>query len=477
MTKRILLDTDPGIDDSLAILLALASPELALEGLVTVHGNCSLKQATTNGLAVLELAHAGHIPLAQGCELPLVQSSLLAAETHGATGLGYAKLPVPLIQPIGQHGCDFLIEQVLANPGEFTLVAIGPLTNVALAIRQEPRFVNALKELIIMGGAIRHEGNQTALAEFNTYVDPHAAHIVYHSGMPITLELVASGLTAPLKGTTAPGLPDYLFVVDQVGSVWAVNLQTNDRTLFLDVSARLVPLGVLGADTFDERGLLGLAFHPDYPANGKLYTFTSEPTVGPPTFATTMPPDTTADHQNVAVGLSHGTALGNIIVSSRCPVAPPMLIHPTVTITGDKSLLGACEARLRRLLSAQFLKNEVTEHHGARALCYDLKVEGGIPFPVFAQASQEFPGLEIAAEWVNVAAGEKGAATIVNGRVSAQTTDRIALRAGGEHPLYVEVAASGRLALALAVVEAAILEERPAMDARDGLLRAHALGD
>ena len=187
MTKRILFDTDPGIDDSLAILLALASPELALEGLVTVHGNCSLKQATTNGLAVLELAGAGHIPLAQGCDLPLVQPSLLAAETHGETGLGYAKLPAPLIQPIGQHGCDFLIEQVMSNPGEFTLVAVGPLTNVALAILQEPRFVTALKELIIMGGAIRHEGNQTALAEFNTYVDPHAAHIVFHAGIPTTL--------------------------------------------------------------------------------------------------------------------------------------------------------------------------------------------------------------------------------------------------------------------------------------------------
>jgi hypothetical protein len=151
-----------------------------------------------------------------------------------------------------------------------------------------------------------------------------------------------------------------------------------------------------------------------------------------------------------------------------------MLIHATVTITGDKPLLGACEARLRRLLSAQFLKNEVTEHHAAQALCYDLKVEGGIPFPVFAQASQEFPGLEFAAEWVNVAAGEKGAATIVNGRVSAQTTDRIAVRAGGEHPLYVEVAASGRLVLALTLLRVAQGEWRGyALTAgRDALVRA-----
>ena len=187
MPKKILFDTDPGIDDSLAILLALASPELSLEGLSVVHGNCALEQATCNALSVLELAHANNIPVAKGCELPLVQPSLLAPETHGDTGIGYAKLPEPQSKPSGQHGSDFLIEQIMSNPGEFTLVAIGPLTNVALAIRQEPRIVGALKELVIMGGAIRHEGNTTALAEFNTYVDPHAAHIVFHAGIPTTL--------------------------------------------------------------------------------------------------------------------------------------------------------------------------------------------------------------------------------------------------------------------------------------------------
>jgi purine nucleosidase len=201
MTKRILIDTDPGIDDSLAILLALASPELSLEGLSVVHGNCSLEQATTNGLSILELAGAGHIPLAVGCELPLVQPSLLAPETHGNTGLGYAKLPEPRSRPIAQHGSDFLIEKIMSNPGEFTLVAVGPLTNVALAIRKEPKVVDALKELVIMGGAIRHEGNTTALAEFNTYVDPHASHIVFHAGIPTTLVPLdvtyQCGLTGP----------------------------------------------------------------------------------------------------------------------------------------------------------------------------------------------------------------------------------------------------------------------------------------
>jgi len=182
-----LFDTDPGIDDACAILLALASPEVSLDGLSVVHGNCSLEQGTINALSVLELANASHIPVAEGCELPLVQPSLLAPETHGDTGLGYAKLPTPRAKPIPQHGVDFLIETILASPGEITLVAIAPLTNVALAIRQEPRIVEALKELVIMGGALRHEGNTTALAEFNTYVDPHAAQIVYQAGIPTTL--------------------------------------------------------------------------------------------------------------------------------------------------------------------------------------------------------------------------------------------------------------------------------------------------
>src|SRR5919109_4299505 len=187
MPKRILFDTDPGIDDACAILLALASPELSVEGLSIVHGNCSLEQGTINALSVLELASAEHIPVARGCELPLVQPSLLAPETHGETGLGYARLPAPRTKPIAVHGVDFLIEKILASPGEITLVAIGPLTNLALAIRQEPRIVQALKEIIIMGGALRYEGNTTALAEFNTYVDPHAAHIVYHAGIPTIL--------------------------------------------------------------------------------------------------------------------------------------------------------------------------------------------------------------------------------------------------------------------------------------------------
>lgn len=185
--KRILIDTDPGIDDSLAILLALASPEIQLEGLTVVHGNCSVQQATTNALAVLELAQAAHIPVAKGCALPLVQPSLLAPETHGESGIGYAQLPAPRTEPVDQHAVDYLISALLAAPGEITLIAIGPLTNLAIAIRLRPEIIPAIKEVISMGGAIRHPGNTTPLAEYNVYVDPHAAHIVYHAGIPLTL--------------------------------------------------------------------------------------------------------------------------------------------------------------------------------------------------------------------------------------------------------------------------------------------------
>jgi len=150
-----------------------------------------------------------------------------------------------------------------------------------------------------------------------------------------------------------------------------------------------------------------------------------------------------------------------------------LLIHATITITGDPDARGACEARLRRLLSPQFLKDEVAEHHGADALCYDLKVEGGIPFPVCAQASQEFPALSFVAEWVNVAAGEKGHATLINGRVSGQTTERITTLAGGDHPVSVEVAPDGRLTLALMLLRTGRGEWRgyALTHARDALLR------
>ena len=187
MTKRIIIDTDPGVDDALTFLLALASPEIKLEALTTTQGNVTIDKATRNALSVLELAHASHIPVAAGSMYPLVRPLRASAYVHGQSGIGNSKLPEPQTKPVTQHAVDYLIERVLAEPNEISIFPIGPLTNIAMAIRKEPRFAKAVKELVIMGGAIQEGGNMTPLAEFNIFVDPHAAHIVFHAGIPITL--------------------------------------------------------------------------------------------------------------------------------------------------------------------------------------------------------------------------------------------------------------------------------------------------
>lgn len=187
MPTRVILDTDPGIDDALAILLAISSPEIELRGVAVAGGNCSLADGVRNALSVLALGGRQDIPVYAGVALPLIRPPYTAPESHGDAGLGYARLPNSPKKPAGEHAVDMLIREIMSSPGGITLVALAPLTNVALAIRKEPRIVQAVREVIIMGGALNVEGNTTPLAEFNFFVDPHAAHIVLHSGMPITL--------------------------------------------------------------------------------------------------------------------------------------------------------------------------------------------------------------------------------------------------------------------------------------------------
>lgn len=187
MPKRIIIDTDPGVDDSFTFLLALASPEIKLEALTTTQGNVTVEKATRNALSVLELGRASYIPVVQGSVLPLVQPLRASAHVHGESGIGNAKLPEPRTKATPGHAVDYLIERILAEPNEISIFPIGPMTNIAMAIRKEPKFAKAVKELVIMGGAIQEGGNMSALAEFNIYVDPHAAYIVFHSGIPITL--------------------------------------------------------------------------------------------------------------------------------------------------------------------------------------------------------------------------------------------------------------------------------------------------
>lgn len=185
---RILIDTDPGVDDALTILLALAAPEIQLEALTSVHGNIGVETTTRNALAVLEFARAGGIPVARGCAAPLIgQVGKSGEAVHGSSGIGRVVLPEPGNRADERHAIDFLIERILAEPGELSLFMIGPLTNLALAIRKEPRICGAVKEVVMMGGAIRQGGNITPAAEFNIHADPYAAQMVFGSGMPLTL--------------------------------------------------------------------------------------------------------------------------------------------------------------------------------------------------------------------------------------------------------------------------------------------------
>jgi inosine-uridine nucleoside N-ribohydrolase len=184
---RLILDTDPGLDDALALFLALASPEVQLEAVTTVSGNVHVDLTTHNALTLLELAGRTDIPVARGCDRPLLRQPVFADYVHGQNGLGGVELPRPNLQPLAQHAVDLIIERVMAAPREITLVPIGPLTNIALALRKEPRIADRVREVVIMGGALRVPGNVTPEAEFNIYADPHAAHIVFHAGWPIRL--------------------------------------------------------------------------------------------------------------------------------------------------------------------------------------------------------------------------------------------------------------------------------------------------
>ncbi len=214
---RIILDTDPGIDDALALFLALASPEVQLEAITTTHGNVNIDLTTRNALALLELTGHTEVPVVRGSVNPLVREYVSAAHVHGGTGLGDVVLPEPTLQPIRQHASDYLIERIQAAPGELTLVAVGPLTNLALAVRRAPSIASQVREVLIMGGALRVPGNITPAAEFNIYGDPHAARVVLHAGWPIKLvSLDVTNITAvtreQVRALAANGSPITRFI-------------------------------------------------------------------------------------------------------------------------------------------------------------------------------------------------------------------------------------------------------------------------
>jgi purine nucleosidase len=188
MTRRVIIDTDPGQDDALAILVALASPELDVVAVTTVAGNVPQPLVTDNALALVELAGASDVPVYRGCERPLLRELYTAEYVHGPTGIDGAGLPAPSTPSAHGHAVDAIIEACLdAGPDGITLCPLGPLTNIGMAIAKEPAIVPNIREIVWMGGAFDEPGNTTALAEFNAFVDPHAAHIVFTSGVPVTV--------------------------------------------------------------------------------------------------------------------------------------------------------------------------------------------------------------------------------------------------------------------------------------------------
>jgi inosine-uridine nucleoside N-ribohydrolase len=182
----VLVDCDPGQDDAIALLLALASPEVSVVGVTTVAGNQTIEKVTVNALRVLELAGRGDIAVAAGAAEPLTGELVVAADAHGETGLDGPHLPAPRGRAVQEHAVDFLAERLLASERPVTLVPLGPLTNVARLLAEHQDAAERIERIVLMGGAIA-EGNMTPSAEFNIWSDPEAAAQVFVSGLDVTM--------------------------------------------------------------------------------------------------------------------------------------------------------------------------------------------------------------------------------------------------------------------------------------------------
>lgn len=186
--RKIILDTDPGVDDAMAIFYALDSPELEVVGLTTVYGNAHTETTTYNALALLELAGRPDIPVARGASTNLAGTFTTPADfVHGKDGQGDAGIAAPTGRAVDEDAAHFIVRTVMAAPGEITLVPVGPLTNIALAMQLEPRLTQNLREIVLMGGSAFSHGNATPAAEANVHNDPEAADIVFGAACPITM--------------------------------------------------------------------------------------------------------------------------------------------------------------------------------------------------------------------------------------------------------------------------------------------------
>ncbi len=188
MPRKIIIDTDPGVDDTMAIFFALCSPELEVLGLTTIFGNVHTALATQNALRLLEIAGRADIPVAAGAANPLTRPfDGPVPAVHGLDGQGEIDLPEPTGQALAMSAAQFIIEQARAQPGEITLVPIGPLTNIALALRLEPRLADWVAEVVLMGGNALVPGNASPAGEANIRNDPEAADLVFGAAWPVTM--------------------------------------------------------------------------------------------------------------------------------------------------------------------------------------------------------------------------------------------------------------------------------------------------
>jgi purine nucleosidase len=205
---KLLFDVDTGVDDALALLLALGHPDAEIVGVGSVAGNVEVDKCTQNSLKVLELAGRGDIPVARGCDRPLVQPLHTAAFVHGSDGLGGSNLPPASLSPTGEHAVDQIIRLAAEQPGEITLLAVGPMTNVAVALMRRPDLPTLVKQVVIMGGAFAHPGNSSPTAEFNIWVDPEAAKMVFEAGFALTVVPLDATMTAMLEDEHLASLGD-----------------------------------------------------------------------------------------------------------------------------------------------------------------------------------------------------------------------------------------------------------------------------
>lgn len=199
MPRKIILDCDPGHDDAIAILLAYGCPDIDLVAITTVAGNQTLAKTTLNARRVCTVAGIHSVPIAAGCDRPLVRAPVNAPEIHGESGLDGPTFPQPTVPIVDAHAVDLIVDLLMESSGDIVLVPTGPLTNIAMALRREPRVAAKLPEIVLMGGSYTR-GNHTPAAEFNIFADPEAAAIVFTSGVPITmlgLDLTHQALATP----------------------------------------------------------------------------------------------------------------------------------------------------------------------------------------------------------------------------------------------------------------------------------------